>query len=201
MKVFGCFDCRKNTCANYMVEPSVWRQAFPNYAEVKSCNRDLFVELCFDCLSRRLGRSLTLNDFSDAPVNEGVRLGYRLSLQGGGITSESVEESIHGYFELNYSSYLVLPRSILQSAPTWWQSAFVFLLRKLEEWFDCPVGDYWVRARRGSKFTHDPLADYDRGRRKILMKSANPTTVQCLGEGPGVGETSLRVAGVRRPGS
>jgi hypothetical protein len=229
MVVLGCFDCKKK-CANYMVEPSVWRQAFPNYAEVKSCNRDVFVELCFDCLSRRLGRALTLTDFSDAPVNEGMRLGYRIALQGGGLTSEEVfsacrnigvdlgcggcaavfytgvgdasheehcvparedQEPIHGYFELSYSSYLVLPRSILQSAPTWWQNAFVSLLRKLEEWFDCPVGNYWVRAKQGSKFVHDSLADYERGRRRIPLK----TTEKCPAGGSEPVGSSLTGAG------
>ena len=42
---------------------------------------------------------------------------------------------IHGWFNLTYASYLVLPRSVLQSAPIEWQRRFVDCLNELEELF------------------------------------------------------------------
>jgi hypothetical protein len=80
------------------------------------------------------------------------------------------EEPVHAWFGLSYSSYLVLPRSILQSAPHWWQRAFVWLLGMLAEMFDQPKNEYWVRAKEGGRFVADPLADYERGRRQVPRK-------------------------------
>lgn len=56
-------------------------------------------------------------------------------------------EAIHGWFELTYANYLVLPRSVLQSMPDEWQARFVGLLREMETAFghlDWP--SYSVRA-------------------------------------------------------
>jgi hypothetical protein len=57
-------------------------------------------------------------------------------------------EAVHGWFELSYSNYLVLPRSLLQSMPDEWQRRFVGCLRELDEAFehlDQPEG-YQVEA-------------------------------------------------------
>lgn len=65
-------------------------------------------------------------------------------------------EAIHTWFNLTYSNYLVLPRSVLQSMPDEWQKRFVLCLREAEEAFghlDWPVYD--VRALvRGCDMTY-----------------------------------------------
>jgi len=85
------------------------------------------------------------------------------------------DEPIHEWFELTYASYLVLPRSILQSAPVEWQKRFVELLEKLETMYgEVPTnGTYYVSLKDDNtgKFTGDPLRDYERGSRRIEPKS------------------------------
>ena len=82
------------------------------------------------------------------------------------------QEPIHGWFELSYSSYLVLPRSILQSMPVRWQRRFVHLLHDLraalgEDTAKAPSQyDVRVRDERG-RFVRDPYSDYNRGRRRV----------------------------------
>lgn len=34
--------------------------------------------LCLDCLQKRIGRDLTIFDFTNYPINEGIRFGYNL---------------------------------------------------------------------------------------------------------------------------
>lgn len=81
-----------------------------------------------------------------------------------------MREHVHEWFGLTYSSYLVLPRSLLQSMPAKWQKRFVKCLEELQEAApkDCP-SDYLVRAREGGKFVHDPYSNYQRGRRVVKM--------------------------------
>jgi hypothetical protein len=81
-------------------------------------------------------------------------------------------EAIHIFFGLSYSSYLVLPRTALQSAPDEWQRKFVDLLNELEEMFPQMSGTYWVRKQKDGKFVHDELADHERGRRKLARADA-----------------------------
>jgi hypothetical protein len=81
---------------------------------------------------------------------------------------------IHEWFGLTYSSYLVLPRSVLQSTPVKWQRKFVKLLEELEEMAgdlnDLP-GTYAVQCRdEKGRFTQDPYCNYDRGSRIIELK-------------------------------
>ena len=62
IRVFACLDC--NACTNcngeyYMVHDEVWKLANP-------ADRGM---LCIGCLEQRLGRLLTKDDFTDAPVN------------------------------------------------------------------------------------------------------------------------------------
>lgn len=85
-----------------------------------------------------------------------------------------IDDPIHQWFELTYAAYLVIPRSILQSAPVDWQKKFVALLEELDNVpeFACPItGEYhvYLRATDG-RFIHDEFRDYERGRRKIEYK-------------------------------
>lgn len=43
------------------------------------------------------------------------------------------DEPIHDYFELSHATHLVMPRTILQSMPVWWQQEFVRLMRKYDQ--------------------------------------------------------------------
>jgi hypothetical protein len=85
-------------------------------------------------------------------------------------------EPLHNWFELTYAQYLTIPRSILQSMPVEWQGRFVKCLEELDERFDWRPhqGRYWVRLKddRG-KFVHDPLMDYERGRRRVATRNEN----------------------------
>ena len=79
-------------------------------------------------------------------------------------------EPIHDFFGLTYASYLVLPRTMLQSAPVEWQQRFVKQLQELDELFGHHAidGSYSVQFRDpGGRFIDDPLKDYERGRRRI----------------------------------
>ena len=66
----------------YMVRESIWKEAFPDYLLVRDHLRQQKVRskgfwavvLCPECLSKRLGRPLTLDDFTWAPINDWFRL-------------------------------------------------------------------------------------------------------------------------------
>lgn len=84
-------------------------------------------------------------------------------------------EPIHDFFGLSYASYLVLPRSALQSAPKEWQAKFVKLVEELVEMFDDSIQEpssyqVYLRSINTGKYIHDPLQDYERGRRRIPIK-------------------------------
>ena len=62
MNGFDCLDCGVNTAdahEYYMVKDNIWLKAHPKDDGM----------LCIACLETRLGRVLTCNDFTDAPVN------------------------------------------------------------------------------------------------------------------------------------
>ena len=87
-----------------------------------------------------------------------------------------VEPDIHQYFGLSYASYLVLPRSALQSMPAEWQTRFVGMLTELHsEWAGPPEGTMYdvalIDDTIGGGRLHDNLSNYDRGRRQIPLKS------------------------------
>lgn len=87
----------------------------------------------------------------------------------------AIEEPIHEFFSLSYASYLVLPRSALQSMPVKWQRLFVALLNQMHEAFgDIPEhGTYHVDLKDDNgRFVHDPLQDYQRGRRRLSPTNA-----------------------------
>lgn len=83
-------------------------------------------------------------------------------------------DPIHGWFELSYANYLVLPRSLLQSAPVELQRRLVACLEELREIFgdDLPskYRVHMVDASSG-RFVRDDLADYQRGRRRVPTKA------------------------------
>jgi len=65
---FDCAACSVNTLhikEYYMVTDEVWNAAWPT-------GRGM---LCIGCLEDRLGRQLTSDDFTDAPINQGY-FGY-----------------------------------------------------------------------------------------------------------------------------
>ena len=86
----------------------------------------------------------------------------------------NLQEAIHEFFGLTYASYLVLPRSVLQSMPDEWQQKFVSLLNQIPETIDEdwePEGGYRVRALDDKKkFISDPYSNYERGRRRLALK-------------------------------
>jgi len=93
-------------------------------------------------------------------------------------------KDIHSWFGLTYASYLVVPRSVLQSMPDEWQHKFVDLLDELGEtdWYKKLPDDseYKVELRKlkytkdnrttwGEKI-RDPLGDYRRGARNVFAE-------------------------------
>lgn len=89
------------------------------------------------------------------------------------------DEPIHDYFELSYSRYLVLPRSVLQSMPAEWQRRFVSCLCELDDtidWQPAWPNQYLVslwdhRRKQQRSINDDPFNDYDRGRRRIAFRT------------------------------
>lgn len=63
-----CQDC-ETYVPGYMVYPEVWAEA------------GLFIKgaCCVTCLSKRLNRSITMNDFNHTPINYMLALGYLLA--------------------------------------------------------------------------------------------------------------------------
>ena len=60
--VFDCVDCGIDTKKEYyMVYDKIW-----NFTGLGFYNNKM---LCLNCLEKRIGRSLTKNDFPDCPAN------------------------------------------------------------------------------------------------------------------------------------
>lgn len=82
------------------------------------------------------------------------------------------DSDIHDWFSLSYASYLVMPRSILQSMPKEWQVQFVDLLDELKvkcDQYGIETPRYNVNARGvGGSFIKDKYSQYDRGRRNVF---------------------------------
>jgi|SRR6185369_3854360 len=68
---YACKRCGK-IADSYMVEDSVWKD------EAKLAHRD---NACLKCLEHILGRHLTMQDFKDVPINNGIHFGYELRLR------------------------------------------------------------------------------------------------------------------------
>lgn len=76
-----------------------------------------------------------------------------------------IESPIHVFFELSYSSYLVIPRTLLEGMPEDWQHKFVSLLQDMEKVYDNDkIRDtYNVHLMDAeSKVIQDCFADYRR---------------------------------------
>lgn len=97
-----------------------------------------------------------------------------------------VDQPVHAWFELSYAQYLVLPRSVLQSMPVPWQQQFVSCMHELDEtidWRPPPERRWFVQLQKSVQRPcapdeewwmeiPDPLADYERGRRRLPLKHA-----------------------------
>lgn len=76
------------------------------------------------------------------------------------------DRSIHEFFNLTYSNYLVLHRSLLQSMPLEWQHKFVRLVEELNDEFDhvetaqCYKVQAAVEADLDSGYTVEELAQH-----------------------------------------
>jgi hypothetical protein len=82
-------------------------------------------------------------------------------------------KDIHAFFGLTYSSYLVLPRTMLQSMPDKWQEQFVKLIEEIDKTLVLPTdytGNYVVTMKNGKKYAKDSLRNYERGRRRLPIK-------------------------------
>ena len=83
----GCFDCLGHASL-FMVHDAIWDAAWPfakqqrrvmqKMAAERGLTKQIRQHLCLTCLETRLKRKLTLDDFTLAPVNDGIRLGYRM---------------------------------------------------------------------------------------------------------------------------
>ncbi len=89
------------------------------------------------------------------------------------ISDEHDPAPIHTWFELSYSNYFVVQRTVLQSMPADWQRLFVELLEAVERTLDLTAVPQRFRAfavDNAGKFIRDPFSDYERGRRRIPRK-------------------------------
>ncbi len=83
-----------------------------------------------------------------------------------------IHDDVHHWFSLSYSSFAVLPRSIMQSMPDEWQERFVQLMNDLEEaGYSYPeegkTYNVLLRDKETGRLSVDPLGQYDRGRRRV----------------------------------
>ncbi len=84
-------------------------------------------------------------------------------------------ERLHEWFGLSYANYLTIPRTVLQSMPDDWQERMADLLEEMSivarqhnlVW-PGHTTKIEVRLRKGGHYIRDPLADYERGRRRIF---------------------------------
>lgn len=81
------------------------------------------------------------------------------------------DDAIHHWFSLTYASWLVLPRSVLQSMPKEWQQQMVALLIEFDEActkhnIDIPPSRVHGKTRAGGAVLKE-LSDYQRGRRRL----------------------------------
>jgi len=102
---------------------------------------------------------------------------------------KNCSDPLHQWFELSYAQYLTIPRSALQSMPLPWRRKMAECLVALDDLIDWrPKDDQVYRCTLHSPnydkdceeaseleywgpSLHDPLADYERGRRKLPIRS------------------------------
>jgi len=83
--VMLCADCGGYN-ESYMVHNELWKEAWPTHGMDRAQLKETFLsdgytgrfwlQLCLSCLAGRLHRPLTINDFSQALINEPIRFGY-----------------------------------------------------------------------------------------------------------------------------
>ena len=92
---WACWDCKGWSHA-YMVHDEIWLKAWPDYPTMrlflksvlctKSHGREAGGEmrlvLCFECLEKRLGRKLRIVDLTDYPINNLLKKGAAMALEG-----------------------------------------------------------------------------------------------------------------------
>lgn len=92
-------------------------------------------------------------------------------------------DDLHLWWGLSYAQYLTIPRTVMQSMPDEWQGKMAAMLRELDEAIDWRPDNacYFVtlnrleyddeqdRREKGAEI-EDPLADYERGRRRLLLR-------------------------------
>lgn len=74
----------------------------------------------------------------------------------------ATDHDVHDWFELSYSSYLVLPRVLMQEMSPAWQHSMVGLLERMHEEFPEERSSYAVFKRDldSGRFVRDPLRKY-----------------------------------------
>ncbi len=70
-KLLFCNDCEVTYPDPYMVHNRIWNEVV---GERVRCF------LCLKCLETRLGRRLVIQDFTPAPINDGIRFGFNLAI-------------------------------------------------------------------------------------------------------------------------
>lgn len=65
-ELLDCLSCGEKCVDHYMVHNPLWKSVIPIGLGL----------LHLRCLETELGRKLTLEDFTDAPVNDGIRFGF-----------------------------------------------------------------------------------------------------------------------------
>lgn len=72
------------------------------------------------------------------------------------------DNDVHDWFSLSYSSYLCLPRSLMQEMSAEWQHAMVSLLEQMHQEFPEERSSYAVFKRDldTGRFVSDPLRKY-----------------------------------------
>ncbi|MDX3531190.1 hypothetical protein P1P75_33500 [Streptomyces sp. ID05-39B] len=71
----------------------------------------------------------TTEALEHAQAIEGLLAAYRVAI------GDLERDAVHKHFGLSYANYLVIPRTLPQSAPQAWQARFVALLSQLETLF------------------------------------------------------------------
>ena len=70
---------------------------------------------------------------------------------------------IHEWFQLSYSHYLVLPRSLMSAMPVEWQERMATCLREMQRACDhLEINDKYTVLLRGEngRVVHDPYSQY-----------------------------------------
>jgi hypothetical protein len=100
---------------------------------------------------------------------------------------ESGADKLHTWWELSYSSYLVIPRSLMQSMPDEWQRRMAELLDEGHEIIhkhgvEWPPKDHSIavqlRHDPSGHFVSDDLADYQRGLRRLWKNDGSTSSDQ-----------------------